>query len=77
MDLSIIEKYVDKVYGYAINRTYSREEADELSQEILFTAVRELPKIRDEKRNKKFSTVDGKATRALFLQHYYRSDLRR
>jgi len=48
MDLSIIEKYVDKVYGYAINRTYSREEADELSQEILFTAVRELPKIRDE-----------------------------
>ena len=48
MDASIIEAYVDKVYGYAINHTYSRDEADELSQEILFTAVKELPKLRDE-----------------------------
>ena len=45
-----IECYIDKVYGYAINHTYSREEADELAQEILFTAVRELPKLRDESR---------------------------
>lgn len=48
MDKSIIEGYIEKVYGYAIGHTYSREEADELSQEILFTAVRELPKLRDE-----------------------------
>lgn len=48
MDAKIMENYVEKVYGYAVNRTYSRDEADELSQEILFTAIRELPKLRDE-----------------------------
>lgn len=48
MDTNIIESYVEKVYGYAINHTYSREEADDLSQEILFTAVRELPRLKDE-----------------------------
>jgi len=48
MNVSIIENYVEKVYGYAVNHTYSREEADDLSQEILFTAVRELPKLKDE-----------------------------
>ena len=47
MDSGIIESYVEKVYGYAINHTYSREEADELAQEILFTAVRELPRLKD------------------------------
>ncbi len=48
MDASIVESYVEKVYGYAVNLTYSREEADDLSQEILFTVVRELPKLKDE-----------------------------
>jgi len=47
MNYDIIEGYIEKVYGYAINHTYSREEADELSQEILFTVVRELPNLRD------------------------------
>ena len=50
MDSSILEQYVDKVYGYAVRRTYSREEADELSQEILLTALNELPKLRDDNR---------------------------
>ncbi|MBR3715057.1 MAG: RNA polymerase sigma factor [Clostridia bacterium] len=48
MVANIIESYVEKVYGYAVNQTYSREEADDLSQEILFTVVRELPKLKDE-----------------------------
>ncbi|HBR32541.1 MAG TPA: hypothetical protein DD733_10725 [Clostridiales bacterium] len=48
MKANIIESYIEKVYGYSVNRTYSREEADELAQEILFTAVRELPKLKDE-----------------------------
>ena len=48
MDASIIERKKEKVYGYAVNHTYSREEADDLSQEILFTVVRELPKLKDE-----------------------------
>ncbi len=39
---------IENVYGYAVNHTYTREEADDLAQEILFTAVRQLPKLRDE-----------------------------
>ena len=41
-----IESYVDKVYAYAIRRTFTEEEAADLSQEILYTALRELPKLR-------------------------------
>ena len=48
MNSDILERYVEKVYGYALHHTYSREEADELSQEILYAAVRELPKLKDE-----------------------------
>lgn len=48
MNLDILEGYVEKVYGYAVNHTFSRDEADELSQEILFTAVRQFPKLKDE-----------------------------
>lgn len=43
-----IEAFVDRIYAYAVRKTYTREEADELSQEILFTAVKELHKLRDE-----------------------------
>lgn len=50
MSPDIIESYVEQVYGYAVRRTFSREEADDLSQEILFTLIRELPKLRDEDR---------------------------
>ncbi len=44
----IIEDYIEKVYGYAVNHTYTRDEADELSQEILLTVIRELSKLRDD-----------------------------
>ena len=50
MEPIILEKYVERVYAYAVKRTYTREEAEELSQEILFTVVRELPRLRDENR---------------------------
>jgi len=43
-----IEEYIEKVYGYAVNHTYTRDEADELSQEILLTVIRELPRLRDD-----------------------------
>lgn len=39
--------YIERIYGYAFNKTYSREEADELAQEILFTAVKELKKLKN------------------------------
>ena len=50
MDPEMIEKYVERIYGYAIRRTFSREEADELSQEILYQVVRRLSSLRDESR---------------------------
>ena len=50
MNSDILEQYVERVYGYAMNHTYSREEADELSQEILYTAVRELPKLKEKQK---------------------------
>lgn len=28
MDLEILQNYIEKIYGYAIKRTYSRDEAD-------------------------------------------------
>lgn len=45
-----ITEYVEKVYAYAVKRTYSREEAEELSQEILFTVVKELTKLKEDSR---------------------------
>ena len=50
MDPKILEDYVELVYGYAVNRTYSRDEADELSQEILLTALQKLRSLREEEK---------------------------
>ena len=50
MNPEIIEPYVDKVYAYAIKRTFTEEEAADLSQDILYTVLRELPKLREESR---------------------------
>lgn len=38
-----IVRYADRIYGYAVKRTFSRDEADELSQEILCAAIRSQP----------------------------------
>ena len=45
-----IVRYADRIYGYAVKRTFSRDEADELSQEILCAAIRSLPRLKDESR---------------------------
>lgn len=50
MDKSIIAEYTDKVYAYAVSKTFSSDEAEELSQEILLTAITELSKLRNESR---------------------------
>lgn len=50
MQAAVVIAYVDRVYAWAVKKTYSREEAEELSQEILFTVIRELPGLRDESR---------------------------
>ena len=48
MDVNILEMYIEKIYGYALNNTYNTDEAQDLSGEILLTAVKELPYLRDE-----------------------------
>ena len=50
MDISAIEQYIDRIYGFAVKHTFTRDEADELSQEILFTAVKNFPKLCDHSR---------------------------
>lgn len=50
MESTILTKYIDKIYKFAISRTFSEDEADELSQEILLNAVVSLPKLREERK---------------------------
>lgn len=50
MDVTKLEQYIDRVYAYAVKRTFSEEEAAELSQEILFQAVKGLPGLREDSR---------------------------
>lgn len=50
MNAAIITGYVEQVWAYALKHTFSQDEADDLAQEILLTAVRELPYLRDESR---------------------------
>lgn len=50
MKQEIIAEYIDKIYAFAVKKTFSEEEAEELSQEILLTALAAFPKLKDEKR---------------------------
>lgn len=50
MDRAVIAGYVERIYGYAFKRTLSRDEADELTQEILFEALKCFDSLRDEKK---------------------------
>ncbi len=49
-----LEPYVERIYGYAVHRTFTREEAEELAQEILLTLLTELPRLRDASRFEPF-----------------------
>ncbi len=46
IDKRILEDYVERIYGYAVNKTYTDDEADELSSEILLAALQGLPNLR-------------------------------
>ena len=48
MKNDIISQYVERVFAFSLNHTFSYEEAEELSQEILTTVLKELPKLRKE-----------------------------
>lgn len=45
-----IANYMDKIYAYARGKTFSETEAEELSQEILLTAITSFSKLRDHTR---------------------------
>ena len=46
VDPAIVEHYVDRIYAYAVKRSFNEDEAADLSQEILLTVLRELSKLR-------------------------------
>ena len=48
MKNDIISQYVERVFAFSLKHTFSYEEAEELSQEILTTVLKELPKLRKE-----------------------------
>ena len=50
MDAGILADYAERVYAWAVRRTYTTDEAEELSQQILLAAVRAIPNLRDESR---------------------------
>lgn len=48
LDNAILTKYIDRIYKYAVNKTYSRDEADELSSEIILQALNSLNNLHDD-----------------------------
>lgn len=50
MDVNILDKYIERIYRYALNNTFNTDEAQDLSQEILLAAVKGLPYLRDKSR---------------------------
>lgn len=47
---NILGEYAEKIYKFALSKTFSEDEAEELSQEILLNALCSMPKLRDESR---------------------------
>ena len=54
IDSSVIEAYVERIYVYAIKRTFTRQEADDLSQEILLNVLQNLHRLQREDRFEPF-----------------------
>jgi RNA polymerase sigma-70 factor (ECF subfamily) len=50
VDNERIAGMLDKTFAWSINRTFSREEAEELTQEILFQAIKSIGELRDGKK---------------------------
>lgn len=48
MDYERISTMIDKTFAWSVAHTFSREEAEELTQEILYQAVKSIGELRDE-----------------------------
>ena len=46
----MLTAYIERIYGYSIKNTFSRDEADELSQEILLTVLKQFPTLADKEK---------------------------
>ena len=42
MNIEIVEKYVDKIFAYCVKRTNNLEDAQDLSQEIIYEVLRAI-----------------------------------
>jgi RNA polymerase sigma factor (sigma-70 family) len=50
VDSERIARMLDKTFSWSVARTFSREEAEELTQEIMFQAIRSVGELRDYKK---------------------------
>ena len=48
MDYERISAMIDKTFAWSVSRTFSREEAEELTQEIIFQAIKSIHALRDD-----------------------------
>jgi len=48
VDYERITKMLDKTFAWSVARTFSREEAEELTQEIMFQALKSISELRDD-----------------------------
>lgn len=48
VDYERITEMLDKTFAWSVARTFSREEAEELTQEILFQALKSISELRDD-----------------------------
>lgn len=45
----ILQDYIDKIFAFALKRTMNREDAEDLSQDIVFEVLRSSASLKDEK----------------------------
>lgn len=50
LDKKILNEYIERIFLFARNKTYTREEAEDLAQEILLEACRSIDNLRNEER---------------------------
>lgn len=50
MDSRILTNYIDRIFQFALGKTFSEDEAEELTQEILINAITFLDRLREEEK---------------------------
>lgn len=50
MDSRILTNYIDRIFQFALGKTFSEDEAEELTQEILMNAITSMGRLREEEK---------------------------